>query len=131
MKSSDCTARGRCDVKSSDCRVLNETVEDEVRICKGKSIGEQWWGLCVVVFVIIIVDIILLLYNFFIFNVTFLSYFVVVKDKGKVYPRTFSLTWALGRVGSQRQAPAALLLEKNRSSHWLRGRVGPKAGLES
>jgi hypothetical protein len=68
---------------------------------------------------------------FLILNLTFLSYFVVVKGKGKVYPRTPSLTWEIGGVGGQRHASAALLLEKNPSSHWLRGRVGPKAGLEA
>ena len=54
---------------------------------------------------------------FLILNVTFLSYFVVVKGEGKVYPKTFSLTWVLGWVGSQPHAPAALLLGKNLSSH--------------
>jgi len=68
----------------------------------------------------------LLFIIFLILNVTFLSYFVVVKGEGKVYPRSFSFTWALGGVGSQRHAPAALLMGKNPSSHWLRGRVGSK-----
>ena len=75
--------------------------------------------------------VLLLLLYFFILNVTFLSYFVVLKGKGKVYPTTFSLTWALVGVGGQLHAPAALPLGKNPSSHWLRGRVGPKAGLEA
>ena len=40
-------------MKISDCRDLNETAEDEVRICKGKSVGEQWSGLCVVIIIFI------------------------------------------------------------------------------
>jgi hypothetical protein len=42
-------------VKISDCRVLTETAEDEERICKGKSVGEQCRCLCVVVIVIIVI----------------------------------------------------------------------------
>jgi RNA polymerase subunit RPABC4/transcription elongation factor Spt4 len=36
-------------VKIGDCRVLTVTAENEARICKGKSVGEQWSGLCVVI----------------------------------------------------------------------------------
>jgi len=42
-------------VKISDCRVLTETAENEERICTGKSVGEQWSGLCVVTIVIVII----------------------------------------------------------------------------
>ena len=38
-------------MKIRDCRDLNETAEDEVGICKGKSVGEQWSGLCVVIII--------------------------------------------------------------------------------
>ena len=59
----------------------------------------------------------LLLCNCLILNVTFLSYFVVVKGQRKVYPRILSLTWVLGGVSGQRRTPAALLLGKNPSTH--------------
>jgi len=51
-------------VKISDCRVLTETAEDEERICKGKSVGEQWSSLCVVVIVIVISIIIIIIISF-------------------------------------------------------------------
>ena len=42
-------------MKIRDCRVLSETAEDEVRICKEKSVGEQFLCLCVIIIIIIII----------------------------------------------------------------------------
>jgi hypothetical protein len=48
-------------VKISDCRVLTETAKNEVRICKGKSVGEQCRCLCVVVVVVVVVVVIVII----------------------------------------------------------------------
>jgi hypothetical protein len=66
-----------------------------------------------------------------------------VKGKGKIHPRTghespegerysstLSLTSALGRVGGQRHAPAALPPGKRPGNHCVGRWVGPRAGLD-
>ena len=47
-----------------------------------------------------------------------------------MYSSTLSLTSALDGVGSQRHAPAALLLGKGPGTHCIGGWVGPRAGLD-
>ena len=72
------------------------------------------------------------------------TYFLTIKGKGKVHPRTgyegpdwvyryistLSLTSALDGVGGQHHAPAALPPVKRPVTHFTEACVGPRVGLD-